>query len=138
MASSKLDLVRSIFAAWERGDYSSTEWAHPQIEFVFADGPEPGSWTGLRGLATANREWLSAWADVRIRAEDCIELDEERVLALTQGSGRGRTSGVEVVPMAGSAFLFQIRDGKVKRLVSYWQRARALADLGLALEAGDT
>jgi hypothetical protein len=28
------DLVRSIYADWERGEYGSTERAHPQIELV--------------------------------------------------------------------------------------------------------
>jgi hypothetical protein len=50
VASANLELVRSIFGAWERGDYSSVAWADPEIEFVIADGPNPGSWRGPAGL----------------------------------------------------------------------------------------
>jgi hypothetical protein len=32
-----MDLVRSICSAWERGDYSSDERAHPEIDFVIVD-----------------------------------------------------------------------------------------------------
>src|SRR5262245_18004964 len=62
------DLVRSIFAAWGRGDFGSTEWADPEIEFVRPDGPEPGRWIGLAGMAEGTRAVLDAWQEVRVEA----------------------------------------------------------------------
>ena len=55
--SENLDLVRSIYADWERGDYGSPKWAHPEIEFTFADGPSPGVWIGI---ADMTRAWTSS------------------------------------------------------------------------------
>ena len=130
--SANLDLVRSIYAAWERGDFSSAEWADPEIEVVLVDGPSPQHWKGLAGMAEGWREFLSAWADYRVEADEYRELDDERVLVLISQSGRGKASGLELHQMCSeAAALFHIQDGKAKRFVRYFDRERALADLGL-------
>jgi len=131
--SENLDLVRSIYADWERGDFGgSGEWVDPEIEFVVDGGPEPGRWTGLDGLIEGARTILSVWEDWRPEAEEYRELDDERVLVLFHPGGRGKTSGLDVGDIAGKgANLFQVHGGKVTRLVAYWDRDRALADLGL-------
>jgi ketosteroid isomerase-like protein len=134
--SANVELVRSIHEAWERGDYDSVEWAHREIELVFADGPEPGSWTGVAAALKAWNEFLSAWDEWRTLAEDYREVDSERVLVLARFSGRGKTSGLAVEQMrAKNSALFHVRQGRVTRIVIYWDRERALADLGLAPEA---
>ncbi len=135
MASANLELVQSIYAAWERGDISSAEWAHPEIEFGIADGPSPGSWRGVAGMAQGFREILNAWEEVRIGVEEYRELDAERVLVLIGRSGRGRSSGLDLGQISTKgAILVHIRRGEVTRLVIYWSRERAYADLGVAPE----
>lgn len=129
--SENLDLVRSIYAGWERGDFGSAEWADPEIEFAFVDGPEPGRWTGPEDMAERYSEWLSGWKDFRAEPEELIVVDSTRILVLVHNSGRGRTSGFEMEQRSVANF-FEIRDGKVIRLVIYWDRERPLADLGLA------
>ena len=132
MSGENVDIVRSIFAAWERGDYGSADWAHPEIEFVNADGPTPGRWTGVVAMAAAWREGLRAFEGLRAVADEYRALDEQRVLVLMHFSGRGKMSGLKVedIQMKG-ANLFHLRDGKVTRLVPYWDRDRAFADVGL-------
>ena len=131
MSQENLESVRSIFAAWERGDYRSAEWAHPEIAFTVADGPAPGTWTGVAAMAETWREALNTFEELRSEADEYRALDKERVLMLVHFSGRGKTSGLELggTEMKG-ANLFRVRDGKVTRL--YWDRERAFADVGLS------
>jgi ketosteroid isomerase-like protein len=87
-------------------------------------------------MAAGFADWFSAWEDVQNEADECREINGERVLMLGRFSGRGRRSGVELGRMrTRGANLFHVRDVKVTRIVSYWDRNRALADLRLAPEA---
>ena len=130
--SANLDLVRSIYAGLERGDFSSVEWAHPEIEFVIAGGPSPGTWTGVPSMVKAMRDFVTAWRDYRVRPKEYRELGYRHVLVLSELGGSGRTSGISLAQMRSEgSTLFEIRCEKVVRLVLYPDRDRALADLGL-------
>jgi ketosteroid isomerase-like protein len=131
--SANLDLVRSIYEQWSRGDWTYG-WAHDDIEYLGGDGLESNI---ARGIPAMNESWhrfREAWDEFHPEVEDVRELDDRRVLALIQRSGRGFSSGVEL--QGKSAHLFEICDGKVVRFVHYWDRNRALADLGLEGGAG--
>jgi ketosteroid isomerase-like protein len=131
--SENLDLVRAIYADWERGDLRSTEWAHPDIEYVehgglSHEGLAPVRSKGLAGMAQAAREFVNAWDGWTIVAEDIRELDDQLVLAMTCYSARGKHSGLSVEQQGAHVFL--VRGGKVAQLTVYAVRHRALADLG--------
>ena len=132
--SAHLDLVRSIYAANERGEFfrQAPAWAHPEIEWIIADGPTAGSWTGVAGMAESFRNMLGARDDLRLYAEEFRELDDERVLVLHHFVGRGKTSGLDLGKLhTRGASVCQIRDGRLTKIVNYYDRDRAFADLGL-------
>ena len=73
--SENLDLVRSIIGDWERGDVlTSAEWGHPDIECVMVDGPVPSRRTGSAGMAEITREFVSAYADFSVSAQEYREI----------------------------------------------------------------
>ena len=130
--SQNVDLVRSIYAEWARGDFGSIDWADPGFELVAIGGPDPGSTTGRAAVREGWRDFLSAWRDYRVTGEEFRELADGRVLVFNRLGGRGRGSGLELGRTeTRGANLFELEDGKVKRMVLYWDRERAIADLGL-------
>ena len=79
------------------------------------------------------RDFLKAWEHWRGEAEQYRELDSERVLVLIHGTGRGKATGLEAAQIRSEgANLFHVSGGRVKRLVVYFNRETAFADLGLA------
>jgi ketosteroid isomerase-like protein len=131
--SENLDLVRSIFADWERGDFSRADWADPDIEFTIADGPDASRSRGLAGMAQAHRARLSAFSDFRVEADEYRAIDDERVLVLNHAvGGRGKASGHHLPTIAvPGADLFNVEARKVTRLIVYFDREHVFADLGL-------
>jgi len=130
-AVTNLELVRSIYEQWERNDFRSNDWAHDDIEYVGADGPSAGAWTGKAALTAEFRHFLSAWNGWSVEAVEYRELDDARVLVPFQFTARGKRSGLELGQIRTTgASLFHLRGGRVSRLVQYMDLDRALADLG--------
>jgi ketosteroid isomerase-like protein len=134
VSSANLDFVRSIYAAWELGDFSrAPQWADPAIEWVNFGGPAAGGRTGVEAVAEFWRELLSSWEDLRADPQEYLELDDDRVLVLSRLNGRNKDGGY-IDHLRAS--LFCIDRGKVRRLIFYWDPERAFADLGLPPHTG--
>jgi ketosteroid isomerase-like protein len=133
MSQENVELVRVVCTPWERGDFSRAEWAHPDIEFSFADGPTPGTCTGVAAMSDAWREVLAAIEGLDVKVEDYIPLDGDRVLVLMHNTGRGKASGLDIGQLGNrGANLFHVREGKVTKLVLYFDREQVLEALGLS------
>jgi ketosteroid isomerase-like protein len=102
---------------------------------VYVGGSDPGTFRGLTEVGKTARERLNAFADVSVKAERYRELDNDRVLVFFSMSGRGELSGLDLGDLHRQyANVFHLRDGSVTRIVFYWDRETALAELGLAAE----
>ena len=135
MTAANVDLVRSIYEPWERGDFSRTpEWAHPEIECASFGGPVNAGYTGPAAVEEGWSALLESVDGARPEAQEYRDVDDERVLVLGCLRGREKSTGADVEQLRAN--LFRIRDGKVVRLIFYWDRGRAFADLGLEPDAG--
>jgi hypothetical protein len=131
-----LGLVRSIYADCEHGDFSRTDWADAELEFVVPDGPTPGAWKGLAQTVTLFLDSLTAWDSYRIEADSYRELDANESLCSHTSPHAPRQAALEVGHEPGQVWmqgagLFHIRADTVAKLLSYNDADRALADLGL-------
>ena len=72
MSRQNVDLVPSTYAAWEGGDFRSVKWAHPDIEYVSADGPTAVEFSPL----------LAGVTDVPYRGEEGSGTPEQALEAL--------------------------------------------------------
>jgi ketosteroid isomerase-like protein len=130
--SENLDVVRSVCAAWERGDFRLGEWAHRDYAFRWADGPEPETWVRSDAMRDAVRDLLSTWESFQIHVEECRELDDGRVLVLWRYRATTKGSGLDAARMGElGAYVFEVRDRRLLRLSFYVEAKHALADLGV-------
>lgn len=140
MASANVEIVRRVFAVFERfeGDSRRAILSEGAAEVFDPDvalarigdefGDLAGEWRGLAEARAALLEFWDEFEDMRTEAERFIDLGD-RVLVLIKQTGRGRRSGVVVEHDAAN--LVVLRDGKIIRWEGYWDRATGMRAAGL-------
>jgi ketosteroid isomerase-like protein len=132
MSQENVEVVRRLFERWATGDLTA-DCYDPDIEYsrIGAETPDmEGRWLGRDELATSMRDYLRAFSDLRIEAKRIVDLGGDRVLVLSRHTARGKQSGVPIEHEIGD--LFTLRNGKIVRHDSYWNRAEALEAAGLS------
>src|SRR5262245_39726738 len=132
MSEENVEVIRTMYEHWARGEFPAsfmdTDIVHSRVG---AQTPDmEGEWRGLEAFSRSFAEYLRPFSDLRIEAEEIVDLDDERVLVLSRQTAEGKLSGVPIESELGE--LFTLRAGKVVRYVSYWNRAEALETAGLA------
>jgi ketosteroid isomerase-like protein len=128
MSEENVEVVRTIYQRWQQGDYSTVDWADPDLEFVI-QGPEGGRGRGLEALRSSWQDFLRAWQDFRVEAEDIIDVGD-KVLVLHEFGGFGHESGLPLTGMRG-ATLFTFEGPRVVRLDLFTDRDAAVEAAGL-------
>jgi ketosteroid isomerase-like protein len=130
--SENLDLVRSIYAAWGRGDFDSVDPRDVMVaDFEWhtrEDLPDAGVRKGLDGVERLRTEWVEAFDDFHVAADELFAAGDH-VIAVTRLCGCLRGSGQELD--VRETQVWKMRDGKATEVRAYLTRSEALKAVGL-------
>jgi ketosteroid isomerase-like protein len=122
MSEENVEIVRRVYEAWERGDFTQVGDFDPEIEFEMVDWPHQTKVSGIDAMWETWRSTLSAWTGFRSIPEDIAGFGD-RVLVTNRIEGRGKESGADV--SADVATVFTLEGGRVVRMALYWDRDAA-------------
>ena len=85
---------------------------------------------GIEGLKDGWRIWMEAWESFMVSLAEVIDLDDGRVLLLSQANVRTRSGGVELTQDV--AVLSRVVDGRIAEASFYLDQQQARRDAGIA------
>ena len=129
MSRQNVEVVQAIYERWQRGDFSSVDWADPEIEYTAVGALDETTYRGPEAMADAWADWLRAFDDFHVGAAEFHDAGDQ-VVAINYFGGSGHSSGIPIEETRGAA-RFTIRDGKVVELAIYLDANRALRDAGI-------
>jgi uncharacterized protein len=130
MSDENVELIRSAFDAYERGDIEAVlavcadDILITQAPEVIATGVAPEQ-HGHDGVLEAFGIWPNQWDDFQIEIQRIVADPGDQVVVDTLQRGRGKQSGVEVE--ANFFFTFAVRDGRIAEWRIFTDESDALA-----------
>lgn len=129
MSRQNLDLVKGVYREWEAGNFrAGRELLDESITTVWAEEfPTAGTYRGPAEHVRAMREWLGAWDEFELRAEEFIDAGDSVVVPFSVRA-RGKGSGANVERRW--AHVLTLQNGRVVRFEVHLDVARALEAVG--------
>jgi ketosteroid isomerase-like protein len=131
MSQENVEIVRRLYAEWERGNFRATEGLDPNIRMVWAASTPDGEAesVGLEQVAEAMKRWLEPFDRLVLKAERIIEAGD-LVVVISDWRGSGKGSGIETTWRLGTVWTFQ--NGQAVGAVAYETPGAALEAVGLS------
>jgi ketosteroid isomerase-like protein len=132
MSQENVELTRSAFDAFNRGDLDAvTGLHHPAIEWqTTTEDPDAAVHQGRDAVRRYIEQWVESFPGLRTEVEECFEVSEDRVFMTSRWIGQGGASGVPMEWRLSLIFTFQ--DEMVIRTEEYFDRMEALEAVGLS------
>jgi len=130
MSKADVEVVRRAIAAYNRRDFEVIRTLnHPdvQLDWSASRGLEAGVYQGVEEVMDFYRNFLETFEKVHIEPDRFIE-SRDSVVVPNSAQVRGR-DGIETV--ARSAFLFELRGGRIARICLYQETHEALEAAGV-------
>lgn len=138
MGEKSVDLVRKAMDAWNREDMEALialSDAHVEFVSIFA-GMEGRTYRGYDGLREYFTDMRDTWTEFHRDIEKMIDADDDQVVVFFRLRGTARASGVPVDEQVTT--VFELKAGRLYRMVVFRNREEALAAAGLPKSSGET
>lgn len=131
MSQENVEIVERAVAAVNARDIERyLACCTPDIEMRTPLADIGGAYEGLDGIRRFFADIEDAAPDFRLELERVVAIGSDRVLAFVVTSASGRASGLPVDTPAGN--VYDLVDGKIRRLRIFVDRQEALAAVGLS------
>jgi len=132
MSQENVEVAKRAIDAFNRRDVDGiVECVNPDVEW-FPAMPVTfggGAFRGREGIASYVGEVRDTWPEYRVVCEALRDLDD-RVLVLSRVEALGVGSGASVGSQLG--LIYDFRDGKISRVLSFLDHGAALRAAGLS------